>query len=170
MPIYIFTLAGETLMKSPDPRQTIIDLLSESPANTGSTVQKARLLKLCGFTRPSDVQVALQSGINLVGLIFAAKSPRVVPDEQAKAITQLVRKYGERTGAAPALLAEIEKLRGDKLGPKLWYQRCADVLRRVTLRQPLTVGVFQDQTIEFVSSNNSLVSFCDESKPVTYRI
>jgi len=137
-------------MKSSNPRQTIIDLLSEVPADLTS-VQKSRLLKLCGFTRASDVETALQNGINLIGVIFASKSPRAVSDEQALAITQLVQKYGERTGAASVLVTEVDKLIGDKLSPKLWFQRCADVLRKVTVRQPLTVGVFQDQPLEYVS-------------------
>jgi len=137
-------------MKSSNPRQTIIDLLSEVPADPTS-VQKSRLLKLCGFTRANDVETALQNGINLIGLIFASKSPRAVNDEQALAITQLVQKYGERTGAASVLVTEVDKLIGDKLSPKLWFQRCADVLRKVTVRQPLTVGVFQDQPLEYVS-------------------
>lgn len=137
-------------MKSSNPRQTILDLLSEAPVDASTAAQKSRLLKLCGFTRAIDVQTALQSGINLIGLIFA-KSPRTVTDEQVHEITQVVRKYGERTGAVTSLPSEIEKLKADKLSPKLWFQRCADVLRKVTVRQPLTVGVFQDQPIEFVS-------------------
>lgn len=141
---------GEALMKSPDPRQTIIDLLSESPAASDSSSHSMRLIKLCGFTRPSDVEVALQCGINMVGLIFAPKSPRVVSDEQAKAIVQLVRRYGERSGQSTMLVSELARLQADKLSPKLWYQRCTELLRKVTLRQPLAVGVFQDQSAQEV--------------------
>ena len=135
-------------MKSSDPQQTITELLSDAPIDqTGGR----SLVKVCGFTKASDVEVALQNSVNLIGVIFAP-SKRGASDEQARDISAAVRRYGERNGPVASLEAEVARLRKDKLSPKLWYERCSDLLRKTTLRQPLTVGVFQDQPLELVGS------------------
>ncbi|EOC0552182.1 bifunctional indole-3-glycerol-phosphate synthase TrpC/phosphoribosylanthranilate isomerase TrpF [Cronobacter sakazakii] len=42
--------------------------------------------KVCGLTRPQDAQSAWQAGALYGGLIFVGSSPRVVSDEQARAV------------------------------------------------------------------------------------
>ncbi|MEL7641117.1 MAG: phosphoribosylanthranilate isomerase [Solidesulfovibrio sp.] len=44
------------------------------------------LVKICGMTRPEDVVGCTQAGADLLGFIFAAKSPRRVTIEQAAAL------------------------------------------------------------------------------------
>ena len=134
-------------MKSPDPQQTITELLSDALIDQAGG---RSLVKVCGFTKASDVEVALQNSVNLIGVIFA-QSKRGVSDEQARDIAAAVRRYGERNGRVSSFEAEVARLRKDKLSPKLWYERCSDLLRKTTLRQPLTVGVFQDQPLELVN-------------------
>ena len=80
----------------------------------------------------------------MLGVIFA-KSPRTASPEQAKAIVDVARRYGERSTPL-SMVKEIQAMTADRLSPKLWFSRSADFLRKTTLRRPLVVGVFQDQT------------------------
>lgn len=83
------------------------------------------------------------------GVIFA-KSPRSASIEQAKAIVEVTRKYGERS-ASINMQPEIDRLTADRLSTKLWYQRCQEYLQKTTLRRPLVVGVFQGQSVEEIN-------------------
>eukprot|EP01035_Chromulina_nebulosa_P001447 gene1447-1932_t len=126
-------LVGETLMKSNDPRATILSLFAPP--------------KTCGMTDVDDVRAALQAGANLIGVIFATKSPRKASVDQAADIVAAVRQYGERTGSVDLSIPKVEGQRAQE-----WFSKCAQVLKRVTTRQPLVVGVFQDQPIDEVNS------------------
>ena len=84
-----------------------------------------------------------------VGVIFA-KSPRSASIEQAKAIVEVTRKYGERSSSIN-MQPEIDRLTADRLSIKLWYQRCQEYLQKMTLRRPLVVGVFQGQSVDEIN-------------------
>jgi phosphoribosylanthranilate isomerase len=75
---------------------------------------------------------------------------------QAQEVAHVVQKYGERT-APLSLQRELDVLRADRLSPKLWFSRAASLLEKITLRRPLLVGVFQDQSVEEV---NEVVRDC----------
>lgn len=47
-------------------------------------------VKICGITRASDAVVAAQHGADLIGVIFAKRSPRLVSAEQAVDIVEAV--------------------------------------------------------------------------------
>lgn len=57
-------LVGTALMQAPDPGAQLRELLSRP------------LVKVCGLTRQEDVDAAVEAGADLLGFIFAAKSPR----------------------------------------------------------------------------------------------
>ncbi|HEY9051366.1 MAG TPA: phosphoribosylanthranilate isomerase [Gammaproteobacteria bacterium] len=47
-------------------------------------------VKICGITRPQDAVEAARLGVDAIGLVFYAKSPRHVSIEQAQAICKVV--------------------------------------------------------------------------------
>jgi indole-3-glycerol phosphate synthase len=60
-------LVGTSLMRVPEPGAKLGDLLSRP------------LVKVCGLTRPEDVDAAVEAGADLCGFIFAEGSPRRAP-------------------------------------------------------------------------------------------
>jgi indole-3-glycerol phosphate synthase len=57
-------LVGSTLMRAPDPGAKLAELISRP------------LVKVCGLTRQEDVDIAVESGADMVGFILARESPR----------------------------------------------------------------------------------------------
>lgn len=47
-------------------------------------------IKFCGFTRPGDVRLAVELGVDAVGFVFAGGSPRRLDLAQADALRQVV--------------------------------------------------------------------------------
>jgi phosphoribosylanthranilate isomerase len=45
-------------------------------------------IKFCGFTRPGDVRLACELGVDGIGFVFSAKSPRRIAPEEARAMRQ----------------------------------------------------------------------------------
>ena len=64
-----------------------------------------------------------------------------------------VRAYGERTQALDvwAELANLSYVPSNTNGVVAWYREAAEILQRLTVRTPLSVGVFQNQPIEEVN-------------------
>lgn len=47
-------------------------------------------IKFCGMTRPGDVRLAVELGVDALGFVFAAASPRRLPVEQLEGLRQAV--------------------------------------------------------------------------------
>jgi len=62
-------------------------------------------VKICGITRIEDAQLAIDAGVDAIGLVFYAKSPRFVTNTQAAEISQLVPAFVSRV----ALFKDAEK-------------------------------------------------------------
>lgn len=106
-----------------------------------------QIVKVCGITNPQDALKACQSGANLIGIIFAEKSPRKVTDmEQARDIVQTVRRFGERSSRLKFLTAPTTLS-----NPLLHLTQQARILAQTaTSQRPAVVGVFQNQSPEYI--------------------
>lgn len=49
--------------------------------------------KICGITRPQDIQAAVQAGVDAIGLVFFEPSPRYVNIELATQLAKLIPPY-----------------------------------------------------------------------------
>jgi phosphoribosylanthranilate isomerase/indole-3-glycerol phosphate synthase len=165
-------LIGESLMRAADPQAAIASLCLNAAdftkmtsggkgssstdgvvdAATASTTvaaytQGTQLVKVCGITNADDALVACRAGAQLIGVIFVPKSPRcVATTEQAQAIVQTVRAFGERSdrcdfGTLPTAVngSPIAQLR-----------QSSDALAQTVRQRPVVVGVFQNQDAQYI--------------------
>ena len=49
--------------------------------------------KICGITRTEDIHAAINAGVDAIGLVFYAPSPRAVSIQQAKVLAQHIPAY-----------------------------------------------------------------------------
>lgn len=146
-------LIGESLMRAADPQAAIASLCLDpsdwektrsSSMAGGAYTGGTKLVKICGVTNPEDAIVACQAGANLIGVIFVPKSKRCVSADQARAVVDAVRSFGERKAALPLRL--IDSTNQSALSQLVANARSLEE----AARQPLVVGVFQNQSPEFI--------------------
>jgi indole-3-glycerol phosphate synthase/phosphoribosylanthranilate isomerase len=146
-------LIGESLMRAADPKLAIAGLCLDpkdweemrSTVSGGAYTAGTKLVKVCGITNPDDALVACQAGANMIGVIFVPKSKRCVTAEQATAVVQAVRAFGERTNRETLSV----KKPMDSTSPISQLISNAQALEAAS-RRPLVVGVFQNQSPEFI--------------------
>lgn len=61
-------------------------------------MQKRIRVKVCGMTRPKDVRTAVELGVDAIGMILHADSPRTISVEQAKKIREQVPAFVSLVG------------------------------------------------------------------------
>jgi indole-3-glycerol phosphate synthase/phosphoribosylanthranilate isomerase len=101
-------LVGETLLRAVDPARALRELRGEN----------ATEIKICGITREEDVDTCMDLGVDWIGLIFAARSPRrVTPErgislkERARAAKGVVAVFAENSEAE--IQDVLERVRPD---------------------------------------------------------
>lgn len=55
-------------------------------------------VKICGLTRPADIQAAVEAGADAIGLVFHPASPRSVTAEQARALCAVLPPFVTAVG------------------------------------------------------------------------
>jgi anthranilate synthase/indole-3-glycerol phosphate synthase/phosphoribosylanthranilate isomerase len=145
-------LVGEHLMRCENPIEEIHALVTTE--RSSSSTKEKPLVKICGMVRPEDVLAACKAKVNLIGIIFAEKSPRKVEAEEARKIVQTIRDFRETRSSISFVLPSVqdeEQNMNKKVKLSNWYETCAERIRKACTRGPLSVGVFMDQPIEYVN-------------------
>jgi indole-3-glycerol phosphate synthase/phosphoribosylanthranilate isomerase len=88
-------LVGETLLRSLDPARTLRELRGENTTE----------VKICGVTREEDVDTCLENGVDWIGLIFAARSPRCLTAERGR----VLRMRGKGNGGVKGVVAVFDE-------------------------------------------------------------
>jgi phosphoribosylanthranilate isomerase len=74
-------------------------------------MNKRTRIKICGLSRPEDLQVAVEEGADAIGLVFYPKSPRYVSPETAgrliAAVPAFVSTVGLFVNASPREVADV---------------------------------------------------------------
>jgi anthranilate synthase/indole-3-glycerol phosphate synthase/phosphoribosylanthranilate isomerase len=122
-------LIGEHLMRSADAAAEVARL-----RGTGRPV-----VKICGVKTPEMALACARAGADLVGVVFAAGSSRLVTVEQAKAIAAAL--HGLRRPTTTAVAGRL--LARD--WSKLPMESRAEAVREAAAVRPLLVGVFSGQ-------------------------
>ncbi|EPX72889.1 anthranilate synthase component II [Schizosaccharomyces octosporus yFS286] len=138
-------LVGESLMRASDPAAFAQELLHGASKKEGSDGSSKPLVKVCGTRTVPAAKTIIESGGDLIGLIFADKSKRRVDLQVAKDIVELahsnVRHY--RDMGSPC----------DKQKDWFGYQ----FQKIANSRHPLVVGVFKNQPLEYIKEVLSAV-------------
>lgn len=148
-------LIGESLMRAADPKAAIesfclnpidYEKYSVHSMRTSAYTAGTKIIKVCGITNSEDALVACKNGSNLIGVIFVPKSKRCVTDNEAKEIVDAVRLFGERSDRVKFPTFAMES---KNISPLQCLLRKAQSLEEIS-RRPLVVGVFQNQSHEFI--------------------
>lgn len=146
-------LVGETLMRATDPRAKIDELLGRRSSMEAAAMETHRFLKVCGMTDADQVRGALQAGANAIGVIFASQSKRTIDVDAAHKIVEVVRKFGERTGELKDIRVRMREMSAiHQISPKEWFKGMAESLQMLTVRRPITIGVFQNHSPEEINA------------------
>lgn len=135
-------LVGEALMRAWNLKEFVSDLLGHEKKDPVpvSKESKSSLVKVCGISSVDAAVEAAKSGADLIGLIFAEKSKRKVSLERAQEIVSSVR----------ALDIQVKRTLSNDDSQLDWFQMHKRLLEK-RARKPLVVGVFVNQSIEYMT-------------------
>jgi anthranilate synthase/indole-3-glycerol phosphate synthase/phosphoribosylanthranilate isomerase len=135
-------LVGEALMRAWNLKEFVTDLLGLEKKNPASVSKEPTqsLVKVCGISSVEAAVEAANAGADLIGLIFAEKSKRKVSLDTASEIVKSVR----------ALNISRPTKSSSKNNIQDWFQIHRQLLESRS-RKPLVVGVFVNQSIEYMT-------------------
>ncbi|CAO3634820.1 unnamed protein product [Mucor hiemalis] len=136
-------LVGEALMRAWNLKEFVTDLLGlqkKDPVPASKELAQS-LVKVCGISSVEAAVEAANAGADLIGLIFAEKSKRKVSLATATEIVQSVR--GLKISRSNAVTKNQNNTAD-------WFQIHRHLLESRS-RKPLVVGVFVNQSIEYMT-------------------
>jgi len=126
-------LVGESLLRASDPAAALRSLRGRNPTE----------VKICGVTREEDVELCLREGVDWIGLVFAAGSPRKVTDERGRVLRMTAKgEAGARPGgagsggsAAGAVKGVVAVFAAET--PKSEVERVVEIIRPDVVQMPV---------------------------------
>ena len=141
-------LVGEALMRATDTKGFIRELLGwPEPA---VKPKYPPLVKICGIQTEDDATIAANAGADMLGLMFVPTSKRVISLEMAQRISATIRSRSLQESSGTVVDSPAPE---NELANEPWFgtqaRRLSSALSNV-LKQPLLVGVFQNQPLAFI--------------------
>ncbi|KAI9305248.1 N-anthranilate isomerase [Cunninghamella echinulata] len=143
-------LVGEALMRAWNLREFVDELLGRpkedpKPEAVAQNEKKA-LVKICGIRSLDAAVEAAKAGADFIGLIFVQKSKRCVSLEVAKDIVQAVHQlHSSSSDDNSNNKEEVESIKSQD-----WFDVQKSLLEQRP-RKPLVVGVFVNQSVEYMT-------------------
>lgn len=129
-------------------------------------------VKICGLTRPQDVEAAVACGADAIGLVFYAPSPRAVDIEQARILAARVPAFVSVTGlfvnpardfveaVLDAVPLDLLQFHGDE-SPEFCQSFDRRWIKAVRVREP---GQIEQAFAEYHRASGLLVDAWDPSR------
>ena len=140
-------LVGESLMRAADTTEFIQKLLGGVPTCLGPVAGGDILVKICGTRTPGAAKAAIHAGADLVGIILVKGRTRCVSSAAALQISKVVHE-------TPRPSQHLQSPSTSKSA--IDYFRHTSIFFR-NPKRALLVGVFQDQSLEYVLQQQQLL-------------
>mmetsp|Transcript_127600 Transcript_127600/g.190214 ORF Transcript_127600/g.190214 Transcript_127600/m.190214 type:complete len:1356 (-) Transcript_127600:29-4096(-) len=131
-------LVGEALMRSTNPSAMIKSFMQS---------YCVPYVKICGVTTVAGAASAIESGADMIGLVFAS-SGRRVSTEQGKEITSAIRYLSKQSNQnnRESLCAQMKVIRQEPNVRRRLGRYSVLLEKEIRAKKPLIVGVFANQT------------------------
>ncbi|KAJ5771320.1 uncharacterized protein N7511_003371 [Penicillium nucicola] len=134
-------LVGEALMRAENTSAFVAELLGGTDKDLGG-VSSSPLVKICGTRSEEAAVAAIEAGADLIGIIMVQGRSRLVQDDVALRISQVIKSTPRPTA--------ISSQQSVKATPLEWFDHSTNVLRHPS--RALLVGVFMNQPLSYVLS------------------
>lgn len=148
-------LVGEALMRAKDTKTFIRELLG-----LPSAAPRVPLVKICGIRSVEEAKAVANAGADMIGVMFAAGSKRLVSVDVAREIAQAIRTMRSDAAVQSKNESASEDAPANGLSTdsnESWFARHAHQLSLMRAERPLVVGVFQNHSLEEIESITSSV-------------
>ncbi|KAE8147849.1 indole-3-glycerol phosphate synthase-domain-containing protein [Aspergillus avenaceus] len=135
-------LVGEALMRAADTTAFVAELLGGTSEKPFQSARTSPLVKICGTRTEEGARAAIEAGADLIGIILVQGRKRLVPDDVALRISQVV-KSTQRSATGPTIS------QGTPSATSIdYFDHSATILRHPS--RALLVGVFQNQPLSHI--------------------
>lgn len=145
-------LVGEALMRATDIKIFTTELLGDSSRTQTIPQPPTVLVKICGTRTPEAAKDAIEAGADLIGIILVQNRRRSISNTTALKISEIVHSIPKPASKnPPALSAYSSSTTIDA------FEHSLRLLRQNNHRA-LLVGVFQNQPLDYILSQQRLLS------------